>query len=120
MNHSPVNKVKKVHKKKKKKNEESNGKDEFERALLYVKNGPPLSTTAEQKLQFYALFKQISSGPCNTTRPGMLDPIGKAKWDAWNNLGKITTEEAKKKYVSTLDQLAPNWRTWKAQIKSKL
>ena len=37
----------------------------------------------EEKLEFYALFKQGTVGDVNTERPGMLDMKGKAKWDAW-------------------------------------
>ena len=29
---------------------------------------------------------QATMGPCNTPKPGMMDFVGKAKWDAWNNL----------------------------------
>lgn len=39
--------------------------------------------TDEELLQLYALFKQGTVGDVNTTRPGMMDFKGKAKWDAW-------------------------------------
>lgn len=29
-------------------------------------------------------------GPCNTKKPGMLDMVGKFKWDAWNSLGSLS------------------------------
>ena len=38
-----------------------------------------------QKLDIYALFKQATVGDVNTSRPGMLDFKGKAKWDAWES-----------------------------------
>ena len=28
-------------------------------------------------------------GPCNTQRPGVMDFVGRAKWDAWNSLGQL-------------------------------
>ena len=37
----------------------------------------------EDKLEFYGLFKRATVGNVNTARPGMFDPKGKAKWDAW-------------------------------------
>ncbi|XP_026232060.1 acyl-CoA-binding protein isoform X3 [Anabas testudineus] len=37
----------------------------------------------EDMLQIYALFKQASVGDVNTSRPGIFDFTGKAKWDAW-------------------------------------
>lgn len=57
------------------------------------------------KLQIYALFKQATQGPCNTPKPGMLDFVNKAKWDAWNSLGSITAEDARQKYVDLIGSL---------------
>lgn len=57
------------------------------------------------KLQVYALFKQATQGPCNTPKPGMLDFVNKAKWDAWKSLGSITAEEARQKYVDLIGSL---------------
>lgn len=33
---------------------------------------------------------QATEGPCNTPKPGMLDFVNKAKWDAWKSLGDIS------------------------------
>ena len=33
---------------------------------------------------------QATLGTCNTERPGMMDFVGRAKWDAWNSLGSIS------------------------------
>jgi len=57
------------------------------------------------KLQIYGLFKQSTVGKCNTKKPGMTDFVGKAKWSAWNDLGDITQDEAKKKYIQLIDSL---------------
>uniref|UniRef100_A0A8B9HCC2 ACB domain-containing protein n=1 Tax=Astyanax mexicanus TaxID=7994 RepID=A0A8B9HCC2_ASTMX len=45
-------------------------------------------------LKFYSYYKQATLGPCNIPRPGFWDPVGKAKWDAWNELGDMSQEEA--------------------------
>ncbi|XP_060075320.1 enoyl-CoA delta isomerase 2-like [Ylistrum balloti] len=58
------------------------------------------------KLQMYALFKQATVGNCNAPKPGMMDFVGKAKWDAWNGLADMTQDEAKQKYVDIVDDLA--------------
>ncbi|XP_069112207.1 enoyl-CoA delta isomerase 2-like [Argopecten irradians] len=58
------------------------------------------------KLQMYALFKQATTGKCNAPKPGMMDFVGKAKWDAWSGLGDMTQDEAKQKYVDIVDDLA--------------
>ena len=34
----------------------------------------------DQRLAFYACYKQVNSGDCNTGRPGFFDPVGGAKW----------------------------------------
>uniref|UniRef100_A0A672K7M3 Acyl-CoA-binding domain-containing protein 5A-like n=1 Tax=Sinocyclocheilus grahami TaxID=75366 RepID=A0A672K7M3_SINGR len=53
-------------------------------------------------LKFYSYYKQATQGPCNIPRPGFWDPIGKAKWEAWNSLGEMPKEEAMVAYVEDL------------------
>jgi len=65
----------------------------------------PYTPTNDEKLKFYSLFKQATVGPCNTPRPGMLDFVGKAKWDAWNALGDMSKEEAMKQYVEAFEKM---------------
>ncbi|KAE9087580.1 hypothetical protein PF010_g19671 [Phytophthora fragariae] len=77
----------------------------FERSLALGKTLPPLSDNAA-KLQLYALFKQSQSGPNATPRPGMLDFVGRAKWDAWSKLGAMTQDDAKLQYIAIIDELA--------------
>lgn len=57
------------------------------------------------KLKLYALFKQATTGVCNTTKPKAFDFVGKAKWDAWNSLGSLSQDDAKKHYVSLVNSL---------------
>jgi len=59
----------------------------------------------EIKLKMYALFKQATSGKVATKRPGMMDFVARAKWDAWNGLGDMTQEEAQQAYVKIVDDL---------------
>lgn len=33
---------------------------------------------------------QATKGVCNAPKPGMMDFVGKAKWEAWNGLGKMS------------------------------
>ncbi|KAF5359253.1 hypothetical protein D9756_003092 [Leucocoprinus leucothites] len=44
-------------------------------------------------------------GDVNTTRPGMLDFVGKAKWDAWNEIKEKSKEDAMAEYVARLIEL---------------
>ncbi|XP_015118918.1 putative acyl-CoA-binding protein [Diachasma alloeum] len=56
-------------------------------------------------LELYALFKQATVGDCNTTRPGMLDFKGKAKWDSWNGKKGMSQDEAKTQYIAKVASL---------------
>ncbi|CAL8399426.1 unnamed protein product [Arctogadus glacialis] len=57
------------------------------------------------KLQIYALFKQSTEGQCTASKPGMLDFVKKAKWDAWKSLGSISQEEARQQYCDLIGSL---------------
>ncbi|XP_053103097.1 enoyl-CoA delta isomerase 2 isoform X1 [Hemicordylus capensis] len=59
----------------------------------------------EVKLKLYALFKQATQGPCNTPKPGMLDFVNKAKWDAWKSLGSLPQDGARQKYIELVSSL---------------
>ncbi|XP_028392030.1 enoyl-CoA delta isomerase 2, mitochondrial-like [Dendronephthya gigantea] len=59
----------------------------------------------EVKLKMYALFKQGSVGACNAPKPGALDFVGKAKWNAWNDLGNLSQEDAQKQYIALVESL---------------
>ncbi|MCO5576598.1 hypothetical protein L7F22_030411 [Adiantum nelumboides] len=65
----------------------------------------PGNTSDDDKLILYSLFKQGTVGDCNTSRPGLLDLKGKAKWDAWNALKGKTKEEAMEDYITKVTQL---------------
>ncbi|XP_034039611.1 enoyl-CoA delta isomerase 2, mitochondrial [Thalassophryne amazonica] len=59
----------------------------------------------EVKLKIYALFKQAIQGPCNTPKPGILDFVNKAKWDAWKSLGSISQDDARQQYCDLIGSL---------------
>ncbi|KFQ38051.1 hypothetical protein N332_05197, partial [Mesitornis unicolor] len=59
----------------------------------------------EAKLKLYALFKQATEGPCNSPKPGMLDFVKKAKWEAWNSLGNLSQDNARQKYTELVSSL---------------
>jgi len=98
--------------------------EDFNEALSYVKNlpsdGEGKSIDNNTKLQFYGLFKQITAGPCNTKSPGRLQLVERAKWNAWNGLGKMSKADCMKMYVDALTKADPDWRKNKTQIRSKL
>ena len=56
-------------------------------------------------LKLYALFKQGSSGDVDGKRPGFTDLVGRAKWDAWNELKGRPGEQAMQAYVDLIESL---------------
>ncbi|XP_012229297.2 acyl-CoA-binding protein homolog isoform X1 [Linepithema humile] len=59
----------------------------------------------EELLELYALFKQAIVGDNNTSKPGMLDLKGKAKWEAWNKKKGTAQEAAKQAYIDYANKL---------------
>ncbi|GIX95141.1 enoyl-CoA delta isomerase 2 [Caerostris darwini] len=57
------------------------------------------------KLSLYALFKQATEGTCKQSKPSLFDMVGKAKWEAWNTLGTMSQDDARKQYASLVDKL---------------
>ena len=56
-------------------------------------------------LKLYALYKQGSGGDVDAKRPGFADLVGRAKWDAWNELKGRSTEQAMQDYVELIESL---------------
>lgn len=59
-------------------------------------------------LKFYALYKQAKEGACCESKPGFWDVVKKAKWEAWDNLGQMSKQEAMESYVSELKHVVLN------------
>ncbi|XP_035981116.1 enoyl-CoA delta isomerase 2, mitochondrial [Fundulus heteroclitus] len=73
----------------------------------------------EVKLKIYALFKQATLGPCNAPKPGMLDFVNKAKWDAWKSLGSISQDDAREQYCNLIGSLVEAEGGSSAQLAAK-
>jgi acyl-CoA-binding protein len=77
----------------------------FERTIDIVQSLPktgPIQTSYEEKLALYSLYKQATEGDVKAKRPGMLDMLGRAKWDAWAKRKGYASQEAKQLYVESL------------------
>ena len=79
-------------------------KARFEQALADSKLLPakPDNSTL---LQIYSLFKQGSVGDVQGDRPGMMDFVARAKYDAWANLKGKTPEAAQQAYIDLIESL---------------
>jgi acyl-CoA-binding protein len=56
-------------------------------------------------LKIYALYKQATAGDVEGKRPGFTDMIGRAKWDAWNELKGTAADAAKQQYIDLIEDL---------------
>jgi diazepam-binding inhibitor (GABA receptor modulator, acyl-CoA-binding protein) len=76
----------------------------FDKAVADSKSLPEKPDNATL-LQLYALYKQASSGDVEGKRPGFTDMVGRAKWDAWNEIKGKSNDEAMKEYVALIESL---------------
>lgn len=56
-------------------------------------------------LTLYANYKQGTDGDVSGKRPGMLDMVGRAKYDAWAALAGTSREAAMQAYVDKVKAL---------------
>ena len=56
-------------------------------------------------LFLYAHFKQATDGDVSGKRPGMLDMVGRAKFDAWAKLKGTGKDQAMQKYTDKVQAL---------------
>jgi len=71
---------------------------EFKKTAGDVRNLAQKPSDAEFA-QLYSLYKQATAGDCNIARPGLTDPLGQAKFDAWNAKKGTSKDEAAKAYI---------------------
>ena len=79
-------------------------KAQFEKAAADVKS---LSERPDNDtmLRLYALYKQGSEGDVKGAKPGFLDFVGSAKYEAWEKLQGVSSEQAMKKYIDLVKKL---------------
>ncbi|AJP58333.1 acyl-CoA-binding protein [Pandoraea vervacti] len=56
-------------------------------------------------LRIYALFKQGTEGDVTGSRPGAMDFVARAKFDAWDALKGQSKEEVQEAYVALIESL---------------
>ena len=56
-------------------------------------------------LELYALYKQGTEGDVKGSRPGLLDPKGRAKFDAWTGRKGLAQSDARARYVALVAEL---------------
>jgi diazepam-binding inhibitor (GABA receptor modulator, acyl-CoA-binding protein) len=77
---------------------------QFEQALADSKQ-LPAKPDNDTLLKIYSLFKQASIGDVQGDRPGMMDFVGRAKYDAWAGLKGTTSQQAMQAYIDLIASL---------------
>lgn len=72
-----------------------------------VKNSTSISERPDNAtlLKLYALYKQATEGDNEAKKPSFTDMVGRAKWDAWNELKGTGRDDAMKQYIALVDSL---------------
>ena len=65
----------------------------------------PRKPDNETLLKLYALYKQATVGDASGKRPGFTDPVGRAKYDAWEKLKGKSKEQAMQQYIELTNTL---------------
>ena len=63
----------------------------------------------ETKLLLYALDSQARHGVCPVQSKWQMGAEDRAKYETWQNLGKMDAFEAMRLYVKLLDEEVPGW-----------
>lgn len=79
--------------------------DAFENAQKDVKNLPNRPDDATL-LKLYALYKQGTVGDVQGDKPGFFDFVGAAKYEAWEKIKGMDTDEAKQTYIDLVGKLS--------------
>lgn len=59
----------------------------------------------EDLLKLYALYKQATVGDADGKRPGMMDFVKRAKYDAWAGLEGTSSDDAMREYAALVEEL---------------
>jgi diazepam-binding inhibitor (GABA receptor modulator, acyl-CoA-binding protein) len=61
--------------------------------------------TKDEKLNLYGLYKQATLGDVNISEPGFFEFEKRTKWHAWAANKTISSDDAKKQYVDSVNRL---------------
>lgn len=78
--------------------------EQFEDAQKRIKTRKEAPSN-DQLLELYSLFKQGTVGDATGSRPGMMDFVGRAKFDAWAKRKGTSKDAAMSAYVALVDRL---------------
>lgn len=79
-------------------------KTQFDAATEAAKQLPERPDN-DTMLRLYGHFKQATEGDVSGPKPGFFDFVGTAKYEAWEKLKGISSDDAMKKYVDLVKRL---------------
>jgi acyl-CoA-binding protein len=79
-------------------------KTQFEQAAREAQKLPKKPDN-DTLLRLYALYKQATVGDVSGKRPGFMDMVGQAKYDAWAKVKGSSKDAAMQAYIDLVDQL---------------
>lgn len=85
---------------------------QFNVAVEKVRNAPAdgaFKPDNDYKLRMYALYRQATDGDVQGKRPGMLDIIGRFKYDAWSKIKGMSKDAAMKQYIAEVEAVAKKY-----------
>lgn len=83
-------------------------KEQFLRAAQFLQSSTK-DLSPVQLLYLYARYKQAQEGPCIIPKPSFFDLKGRQKWEAWKQLGDMSSAEAMQDYIHEIETLFPAW-----------
>ncbi|XP_031119895.1 acyl-CoA-binding domain-containing protein 3-like [Ipomoea triloba] len=84
----------------------------FAKAINFVEcgNNDALSNLGSKlQMQLYALQKTAMEGPCYKPQPMAFKVSARAKWNAWQRMGSMSSEAAMEQYIKLLSDTVPSW-----------
>ena len=79
-------------------------KTQFEQAAQEAQKLPKKPDN-DTLLRLYALYKQATVGDVSGKRPGFMDMVGQAKYDAWAKVKGNSKEAAMQSYIDLVNKL---------------
>ena len=67
--------------------------EQFKFSVSQINKGT-INLTNEEKLNFYAYYKQATHGKCDRAKPSVLNLVETYKWEKWNELGQMSKNDA--------------------------
>jgi len=78
--------------------------ERFEIAVIEV-NKLPNKPHIEDLLKLYGLYKRVTVGLCNITKPWAVQTEASLKWNAWNDVSELTINQAMTTYILLVNKL---------------